>query len=174
MPLLLQNKYIPFMLDGAPVQSYRAFGLLNLRTRKLSISLSDLRTYGLQNLRNVEPLISDLRTFGLESSHHVKSRPSSDINLRHLCIALKVNYHLYPFIIIHEQLKRVHVLSYGLGHILIYCIYVWCSWGCGVCVGWGRLGVCRSADVPLLRRLSSLGIVMFGNSVELGTRWCPQ
>ena len=27
-------------------------------------------------------------------------------------------------------------------------MYVWCSWGCGVGVGWGRLGVCGSAVVP--------------------------
>ena len=27
-------------------------------------------------------------------------------------------------------------------------MYVWCSWGCGVGVGCGRLGVCRSAVVP--------------------------
>ena len=29
-----------------------------------------------------------------------------------------------------------------------YYIYVWCSWGCGVGVWWGRLGVCGSAVVP--------------------------
>ena len=44
---------------------------LNLYNRKLLMSLSDLRTFGLQNLRNEEPFISDLRTFGLESVHRV-------------------------------------------------------------------------------------------------------
>ena len=42
------------------------------------MSLSDLRTFGLQNLQNEEPLIrthepSDYRTFGLESSHRYKT-----------------------------------------------------------------------------------------------------
>ena len=35
--------------------------------RELSISLSDLRTFGLQNLRHEEPFISELRTFGLQN-----------------------------------------------------------------------------------------------------------
>ena len=33
------------------------------------MSISELRTFGLQNLRNEEPFISDYRTFGLESNH---------------------------------------------------------------------------------------------------------
>ena len=40
-------------------------------------------------------------------------------------------------------------------------------------MGWGRLDVCRSADVRLLRRLNSFGIVVFGDSAELGTRGFP-
>ena len=49
----------------------RTFGIQNLKNKKLSMSLSDLR--------NEEPFISDLRTFGLqnlrtlESSHPTKS-----------------------------------------------------------------------------------------------------
>ena len=39
--------------------------------------------------------------------------------------------------------------------------------GC-VCVGWGRLGVCGSAVVPLLWRLGGFGAVVFGNTAELG------
>ena len=42
------------------VSDLRTFGLQNLYNRKLSMSLSDLRTFGLQNLRNEEPFISDL------------------------------------------------------------------------------------------------------------------
>ena len=38
--------------------------------------------------------------------------------------------------------------------------YVWCSWGCGVCVGPGRLGVCGSAVVPPLWRLGGFGAVI--------------
>ena len=45
--------------------------------------------------------------------------------------------------------------------------YVWCSWGCGVCVGRGRLGVCGSAVVPPLWRLGGFLAVMFGNTAEL-------
>ena len=51
--------------------------------------------------------------------------------------------------------------------------YVWCSWGCGVCVGRGRLGVCGSAVVPPLWRLGGFGAVMFGNTAELGGQGFP-
>ena len=40
-------------------------------------------------------------------------------------------------------------------------------------MGWVWLGVCRSADVTLLRRLSSFGIVVSGKSAELGARGFP-
>ena len=50
------------------ISDLRTFGPQNLYNRKLSMSLSDLRTFGLTNLRNEEPFISDLRTFGLEQS----------------------------------------------------------------------------------------------------------
>ena len=49
------------------ISDLRTFGLQNLYNRNLQKSLSDLRTFGLQNLRNEEPFISDSRTFGLQN-----------------------------------------------------------------------------------------------------------
>ena len=107
---------------------------------------------------------------------HVKSqivmygnnKPSLHIILRdifiyllHLCIALNnliISY--IPFIAMYKQLNLVPIYN------IIF--YVWCSWGCGVCVGRGWLGVCGSAVVPPLWRLGGFVAVMFGNTADLG------
>ena len=63
-----------FPRDCGTVDTYV---LHNLCNRKRSMSFSELRTFGLQNLRNEEPFISDLRTFGLQNlrtSSHVENR----------------------------------------------------------------------------------------------------
>ena len=46
-----------------------------------------------------------------------------------------------PFIAMYKQLNLVPIYN------IIF--YVWCSWGCGVCVGRGWLGVCCGASVDL-------------------------
>ena len=63
----------------------------------------------------------------------------------------------------YKQLNVAPVLSYGLGHIILYlCLLLMgLRGGCGV--GW------VSVDRRMLRRQSSFGIVVFGNSGELGT-----
>ena len=97
---------------------------------------------------------------------YVNNKPPLHINQRdlfiyllNLFIALNNLIICYiPFIAMYKQLNIVHIYN-------IIC-YVWCSWGCGVCVGRGRLGVCGSAVVPPLWRLGGFGAVMFGNTAD--------
>ena len=48
------------------------------------MNLSDLRTFGLQNLRNEEPFISDYRTFGLQN---LRTREQSPRTASPFCIS---------------------------------------------------------------------------------------
>ena len=75
---------------------------------------------------------------------YVNNKPSPHINLGdlfiyllHLFIALNnliISY--IPFIAMYKQLNLVPIYN------IIF--FVWFSWGCRVCVGRGRLGVCGS------------------------------
>ena len=97
---------------------------------------------------------------------YVNNKPSLHINLcdlfiylLHLFIALNnwiISY--IPFIAMYKQFNLVPNITF----------YVCCSWGCGVSVERGRLGVCGSTVVPPLWRLGGFGAVMFGNNAELG------
>ena len=86
---------------------------------------------------------------------YVNSRPSPHINLRNLFISLNnLSITYIPF-------------------IHLYYIYVWCSWGCGVGVGWGRLGVCGSAVVPPFVVSGWLWSCRVWNTAELGAWGFP-
>ena len=101
---------------------------------------------------------------------YVNNKPSLHINLRDLFIYLfiyllnlfialnNLSISYIPFIAMYKQFNLVPNITF----------YVCCSWGCGVCVERGWLGVCGSAVVPPLWRLGGFGAVMFGNTAELG------